>query len=154
MGVRIDGGFLSGQVIHFSPNLNCIIGGRGTGKSTAFEAVRCIAGDDSASKVIDSEVWPDELHLFWRDEVGQQHTLLRRKEFAIENVDDPDVGPRAFDVDCFGQGEAARISHEAQADPLALLRYLDRFVDLDEAIAVEESRTRGTSGAPNRDRKG
>jgi DNA repair ATPase RecN len=139
MGVRIDGGFLSGQVIHFSPNLNCIIGGRGTGKSTAFEAVRCIAGDDSASKVIDSEVWPDELNLFWRDEVGQQHTLFRRKEFAIENVDDPDVGPRAFDVDCFGQGEAARISHEAQADPLALLRYLDKFVDLDEAIAVEEA---------------
>jgi hypothetical protein len=73
LGVRIDGGFLSGQVMQFSPNLNCIIGGRGTGKSTAFKAVRCIAGDDSDSKVIDSEVWPDELRLFWQDQAGQQH---------------------------------------------------------------------------------
>ena len=139
LGVRLDGGFLSGQVMQFSPNLNCIIGGRGTGKSTAFEAVRCIAGDGSDSKVIDSEVWPEELQLFWQDQAGQEHTLLRRKECALENVDDPDVGPHAFDVDCFGQGEAARISHEAQTDPLALLRYLDRFVDLSAATAAEET---------------
>lgn len=139
LGARMDGGFLSGQLMHFSPNLNCIIGGRGTGKSTAFEAVRCIAADGSDSKVIDSEVWPDELQLFWQDQAGQQHSLLRRKESALENVDDPDVGPHAFDVDCFGQGEAARISHEAQTDPLALLRYLDRFVNLSEATGEEET---------------
>ena len=72
LGVHMDGGFLSGQVIQFSSNLNCIIGGRGTGKSTAFEAVRCIAGDGSDSKVIDSDVWPDELYLFWQDQAGQQ----------------------------------------------------------------------------------
>lgn len=139
LGARMDGGFLSEQVIHFSPNLNCIIGGRGTGKSTVFEAVRCIAGDGSDSKVIDSEVWPDELHLFWQDQAGQQHSLLRRKDCSLENVDDPDFGPPMFDVDCFGQGEAARISHEAQTDPLALLRYLDKFVDLSKATAEEET---------------
>ncbi len=139
LGIRIDGGFLSGQVIQFSTNLNCIIGGRGTGKTTAFEAVRCIAGDGSDSKAIDSEVWPEELRLFWQDQAGQQHSLLRRKECALENIDDPEVGPHVFDVDCFGQGEAARISHEAQTDPLALLRYLDRFVDLKEATAEEET---------------
>lgn len=140
LGVHMDGGFLSGQVMQFSSNLNCIIGGRGTGKSTAFEAVRCIAGDASDSKVIDSEVWPDELHLFWQDQAGQQHELLRRKECGLENVVYPDIGPHAFDVDCFGQGEAARISHEAQTDPLALLRYLDRFIDLSKAIAEEEAK--------------
>lgn len=139
LGVHMDGGFLSEQVMQFSSNLNCIIGGRGTGKSTMFEAVRCIAGDGSDSKVIDSEVWPDELHLFWQDQAGQQHSLLRRKECGLENVDDPDIGPHAFDVDCFGQGEAARISHEAQTDPLALLRYLDRFIDLSGAIREEET---------------
>jgi DNA repair ATPase RecN len=139
LGVHLDGGFLSGQVMHFSPNLNCIIGGRGTGKSTAFEAVRCVAGDGSKSNVIDSEVWPNELRLFWQDQAGQQHSLLRRKECAVENIDDPDFGPCMFDVDCFGQGEAARISHEAHTDPLALLRYLDRFVDLSEALAAEET---------------
>ena len=63
LGIHIDGGFLSGQVIQFSPNLNCIIGGRGTGKSTAFEAVRCVIEGRSESAVVDSEAWPDELHI-------------------------------------------------------------------------------------------
>ena len=53
LGMHIDGGFLSGQIIHFSPNLNCIIGGRGTGKSTAFEGVRCLVGGSSSSGVVE-----------------------------------------------------------------------------------------------------
>jgi histidinol phosphatase-like PHP family hydrolase len=122
LGMRIDGGFLSGQVIRFSPNLNCIIGGRGTGKSTAFEGVRCLVGEASASNVVDSEVWPDELHLLWQDKAGQQHTLMRPKDGALQNLDDPITGPCEFDVDCFGQGDAARISVEAQTNPLALLQ--------------------------------
>lgn len=139
LGVYIDGGFLTGQLVHFSPNLNCIIGGRGTGKSTAFEAVRCLSGSPSESKVVDSEVWPDELHLFWEDQAGQRHSLLRPKDGELQNVDNPHTGPRCFDIDCFGQGEAARISLQAQTDPLALLSYLDKFVDLKDAVTAEES---------------
>ena len=138
LGMHIDGGFLSGQVIQFSPNLNCIIGGRGTGKSTAFEAVRCVAAGPSDSTVIDSEAWPDELHLVWEDQAGQQHTLFRPKDAELQNIDTPEFGPCGFEVDCFGQGEAARISIEAKTDPLALLNYLDKFVDLKDAIAAEE----------------
>jgi DNA repair ATPase RecN len=138
LGVKLNGGFLDGQTIQFSPNLNCIIGGRGTGKSTTFEAVRCLTGDAAESKVVDSEVWPEELHLFWEDQAGQQHTLYRPKDGAVTNLDDEDNGPRAFEIDCFGQGEAARISLQAQSDPLALLHYLDKFVDLDEALEAEE----------------
>ena len=138
LGVHIDGGFLSGQVLQFSPNLNCLIGGRGTGKSTVFEAVRCITGTDSDNKVIDSEVWPEDLHLLWKDQSGQTSCLRRQRECAITNVDDEIFGPAGFEVDCFGQGEAARISVESQTDPLTLLRYLDRFVDLRELLVAEE----------------
>jgi DNA repair ATPase RecN len=138
LGMHIDGGFLSGQVAQFSPNLNCIIGGRGTGKSTVFESARCITGIESDSKVIDSEVWPEDLHLCFRDQAGQIHRLQRLKDFGMQNLDDDIAGPCAFDVDCFGQGEAARISLEAQTDPLALLRYLDKFVELSEPLIVEE----------------
>ena len=150
VGLQIEGGFLTGQAIHFSSNLNCIIGGRGTGKSTAFEAVRCLSTDVSDSKVLDSEVWPDELTLFWQDASGQRHTLRRPKDGAIENEDDEDWGPRSFEIDCFGQGEAARIGLQAQTDPLALLTYLDRFVDLeaarkDEATARESLLTLQTA---------
>lgn len=139
LGMQLGGGFLSGQVFHFSSNLNCIIGGRGTGKSTAFEAVRCIIGDESDSKVIDSEVWPDDLNLFWQDRAGQQHALFRLKGGDIQNVDSPDEGPINFEVDCFGQGEAAKISIEAQRNPLALLEYLDKFIDFNSAHENEET---------------
>lgn len=139
LGAQVEGGFLAGQVVRFSRNLNCIIGGRGTGKSTFFEAVRIIASGSSDSKVVDSDVWPDALHLFWQDQAGQIHSLLRQKDCAVINQDDDLFGPTEFEVDCFGQGEAARISLEAQSDPLALLRYLDRFVDLKEAEEAEQT---------------
>jgi histidinol phosphatase-like PHP family hydrolase len=140
VGISLDGGFLDKQVIRFSPNLNCIIGGRGTGKSTTFEGVRCLIDSrDEPSKVIDSEVWPDQLNLIWQDKAGQQHVLSRHKTMEMQNVNDPDGGPRTFDIDCFGQGDAARISHKAESSPLALLGYLDKFVDLRAATTEEEA---------------
>ncbi len=86
MGMKLEGGFLDGQTIHFSRNLNCIIGGRGAGKSTAFEAVRCLAPSPSASKLIDSEIWPEKLHLVWVDKAGQQHIIRRRINDEPENL--------------------------------------------------------------------
>ena len=38
VGMSVTGGFLDGQAISFSSNLTCIIGGRGSGKSTAFRS--------------------------------------------------------------------------------------------------------------------
>ncbi len=45
--------YLADQELHFSPNMNCIIGGRGSGKSTLLEYLRIILGKDN-SKDIDS----------------------------------------------------------------------------------------------------
>jgi hypothetical protein len=67
------------------------------------------------------------------------HFDSRPKGGDLQNVDDPHAGPRGFDIDCFGQGEAARISFEAQTNPLALLNYLDKFVDLNDEVTTEES---------------
>ena len=139
LGLYIEGGFLNKQIIQFSPNLNCIIGGRGTGKSTTFEAVRCLINETSErSNVVDSEVWPEELYLVWQDQAGQQHTLLRHKDRDVQNINDPDEGTCAFEIDCFGQGEAAKISVQAQSNPLVLLHYLDKFVDFSDALTAEE----------------
>jgi DNA repair ATPase RecN len=138
LGATISGGYLDGQSIHFSRNLNCIIGGRGTGKSTTFEAVRCLVDTPSEAEVVDSEVWPHQLHLFWQDEAGQQHSLMRPIRDALINLDDPRDGPVAFELDCFGQGEAARVREQAKDDPLALLRYLDTFTKVEDALAEEE----------------
>lgn len=137
LGMQIGGGFLTGQTIHFSRNLNCIIGGRGTGKSTTFEAVRCLSGTESGAEVVDSEVWPHQLHLFWQDEAGQQHSLSRAIGGGLTNLDDPIDGPIEFGLDCFGQGEAARVREQAKGDPLALMRYLDTFTGVHDAIGEE-----------------
>jgi hypothetical protein len=138
VGVQFDGGFLDGQAVHFSPNLNCIIGGRGTGKSTTFEAVRCLSTEPTSSDVVDSDVWPDGLHLFWQDAAGQRHSLFRPLNGAVANLDDSVFGPTTFEIDCFGQGETARISAQVTANPLALLTYLDRFARVTEALAEQK----------------
>ncbi len=137
LGATIGGGFLRNQSIHFSPNLNCIIGGRGTGKSTTFEAVRCLTGTESGAEVVDSEVWPQQLYLFWHDEAGHRHSLSRAIGEGLENLDDRLDGPAAFDLDCFGQGEASRVREQAKRDPLALMKYLDTFTHVQAAIEEE-----------------
>lgn len=138
VGMHLEGGFLADQVVHFSRNLNCIIGGRGAGKSTTFEGVRCLSENPSGNPVIDSEVWPSQLFLLWEDAAGQRHKLSRSTGAEIENIDHPNNGPISFAIDCFGQGETAKISEQAKTDPLALLKYLDRFVNLADAVEAEE----------------
>jgi ABC-type Mn2+/Zn2+ transport system ATPase subunit len=138
LGIKLQGGFLEGQTIHFSRNLNCIIGGRGAGKSTAFEAARVIAPTASGNKLIDSEVWPEKIHLIWVDQAGRQHTIIRRIGESTENLSDPIVGPVSFPIESYGQSETAQTSAKAQQDPAVLLRYLDQFTNITDLGAQEE----------------
>jgi predicted ATPase len=49
LSLEVAGGFLDGTRLEFSDGLNCIIGGRGTGKTTALEFIRYILGMMPAS---------------------------------------------------------------------------------------------------------
>lgn len=135
--IKLEGGFLDGQEIHFSRNLNCIIGGRGTGKSSTFEAIKCLTGNNSENSVVDSEIWPNNIFLSWCDQAGQYHTLERPIGGFVSNLSFPGTGPTSFNIECYGQGETERISKEAQSNPIALLSYLDRFIDIDELQEAE-----------------
>lgn len=57
IAMKVEGGYLNGLEIHFNDNLNCIIGGKGTGKSTILEALRyalgCQAKTDNTRKQSD-----------------------------------------------------------------------------------------------------
>lgn len=139
-GLKLTGGFLKDQMIHFSDNLNCIIGGRGTGKSTMFEALRCFSPHPGDNPVVDSDVWPDRIDLALLDEAGQTHHLARsRDDFSPHNVLEPVKGPEKLQIECYGQGETQKISQRAQTDPSALLEYLDRFVDVRDQLVAEET---------------
>ncbi|PHR21613.1 MAG: PHP-like protein [Sphingopyxis sp.] len=139
-GIRFKGGFLKDQAIHFSPNLTCIIGGRGTGKSTMFEGVRAFSNSPSGASVINSDVWPERIDIEFVDGAGACHRLCWSKgDECGTNINDPFNGPDSIPVECYGQGETQKISEQAQADPGALLRYLDRFTDVLNDTAEEEN---------------
>jgi DNA repair exonuclease SbcCD ATPase subunit len=80
-----------------------------------------------------------EISLYWLDAAGQEHSLQKLIGEELANLDDGDHGPVSFPMDCYGQGETARLGHRAKSDPLALLKYLDRFVDLQAAHAAEDA---------------
>lgn len=140
-GVSFKGGFLDGQAIQFNANLTCIVGGRRSGKSTAFEAVRLLGNCEppEVGSVIDSDVWPDLVMLFYRDETHQTHILSRARDCMLENVDDPILGSVSFPMESYRQGETNTISKKAQDDPLALLTFLDRLVSIEAAIEAEDA---------------
>jgi hypothetical protein len=75
VGMKLEGGFLDDQVVYFSKNLTCIIGGRGTGKSTMLESLCVASGNGSGNTLIDSEVWPDCISLIFEDETGTRRTV-------------------------------------------------------------------------------
>jgi hypothetical protein len=130
---------MDGQAVNFSPNLTCIIGGRGSGKSTASESVCLIGGSSSEDViVIDSDVWPIIISLSYLDETGHLHNLARSKYGGIENLDDPVSGAAIFPIECYRQGATNEISKRVQDDPLALLTFLDRLIQAEQKIEEED----------------
>lgn len=128
VGMKLEGGFLRDQVIHFSPNLTCIIGGRGAGKSTMLESLRACSGNEVTRSLLDSEVWPDSITLLYDDEAGARHTLSRSKLNSVVNPNPH--GPTFIALESYGQGETAETIQHCDKDPAILLTFLDAFVEL------------------------
>lgn len=85
--IHFDGGILDGQTLHFSPELNTLIGIRGSGKSSILEAVRYALDIPRGEKAQDTK-YKDELirhtlgsggkvTLTARDVYGQEFTISR-----------------------------------------------------------------------------
>jgi DNA repair ATPase RecN len=128
VGMKLEGGFLKDQVVQFSSNLTCVIGGRGAGKSTLLEALRVASGNAVENDLIDSEVWPDQITLVYEDEVGRQHSLTRGKLNEVGNSDPS--GPTKVAIESYGQGDTAKTIQHCDKDPAVLLNFLDRFINL------------------------
>lgn len=129
VGMKIDGGFLDGQIVHFSRNLTCIIGGRGAGKSTLIESLRCGSGNPARESLVDSEVWPDEIHVVYQDEAARQQVLLKSKSEPLVNITSSDEGLTQIPIESYGQGETAETIQHCDRDPGILLTFLDLFID-------------------------
>ena len=139
IGMRISGGFLTNQVVRFNKNLNCIIGGRGTGKSTLIESLRVGAGTDiNREDFVDSDAWPDKIELIYRDQSGREQTFVREKFGETVNQTDPEQGVTRVTIESYGQGDTAEAIQHSDKDPSVLLRFLDEFLVIDQCVAEDE----------------
>jgi len=122
------GGFLDGVTIDFSPNLNCFIGGRGSGKSTALLAVRATLGADLPPEDDPDDVdrMPDETLVRFIDRTGSERAAVRRR--GQDPVDLESGSPIRLRVADLGQEESGRLARGYSHQPEILLSFLDNFV--------------------------
>ena len=136
------GGFLDGAAIHFNENLNALIGGRGTGKSTVIESIRYVLGLQPVGQEARRAHEAIIKHVL---RAGTQISLLLRsphpakREYLVERtIPNPptvksadgeplpltptDVAPR---VEVFGQHEISELARS----PEERTRLLERFLE-------------------------
>lgn len=151
-----EGGFLDGAAIRFNENLNVLIGGRGTGKSTIVESVRYALGmdplGDEATKahdgIIHNVLRPGtkvslliRTHRPTRYEYLVQRTVPNPPVVRTEAGETSDLRP--LDVvpgaEVYGQHEISELTKS----PEKLTRLLDRFVLVDETASARKAEIRG-----------
>ena len=145
-------GFLDAAAIHFNPNLNVLVGGRGAGKSTVIESLRYVLGLDPIGEEA-QKAYQGIVRQVLRS--GTKISLLVRcyrpaqSEYLIERtIPNPpvvrdekghissllpeDILPR---VEVYGQHEIAELANS----PEKLTSLLDRFVEHDPSLARKKT---------------
>ena len=95
-----------------------------------LESLREASGNNSTAKIVDSEVWPDEINLFFEDETGKKINFKREKNDLTFNVTDSDDGISSITIESYGQGETADTIQHSDENPKILLNFLDDFIDV------------------------
>lgn len=146
--VQIAGGFLDGFDVTLNPNLNCIIGGRGTGKSALLEILRYTfdlstksdENERQARKLLE-RVFPAGARATVHLQVGETAYRVERisgrpPEVYHADSDDPlPITPASLlPLQTYGQKEIYHIS----LDPKSQLRLLDNYVAEALGPLVEE----------------
>ncbi len=147
-----QGGFLDGAAIHFSENLNVLIGGRGAGKSTAVESVRYVLGLEPlgeearrAHEGILRQVLRSgtKISLLVRSHRPTEHeyliertvpnpSVVRDESGKVLPVTSGDILPG---VEVYGQHELSELTKS----PEKLTRLLERFVESEPALVRRKS---------------
>lgn len=128
VSAEFSGGFLDGVKLEFSPNLNCLIGGRGSGKSTALLAIRSALGATISPEENADEPgrMPDETLVRFIDGAGSARTAVRRR--GDEPLEPESASPIWLRLADLGQDESGRLARGYEESPEILLEFLDGFV--------------------------
>ena len=148
-------GFLRGCAIRLNPNLNVLVGGRGTGKSTVVESLRAVLGLDpvgdearKAHEGIVRHVLRSGTRIVLRvrahrpavREYTIERTLpnppvVKDAQGNVSNLTPLEVMPR---IEVFGQHEISELTRSREK----LTRLLDRFVERDDALPRRKTELR------------
>lgn len=150
--LRVTGGFLAGASLDFVDGLNCFIGGRGAGKTTALEFLRFGLGlmpdpklNQARHRAIEGLVKANlgggHIAVDLRTKTGIGYVAGRAVGEHVQVLNDqgspvPVLLDRdqIFSADVFSQNEIEEIA----ANPLAQLELLDRFREPDTFAVAQE----------------
>lgn len=150
--LRITGGFLGGTELEFADGLNCLIGGRGTGKTTALEFLRFGLGlmpDPKNSPqrhraiegLVKANLAGSRLSIELRTKTGMNYTAQRGVSEAVQVINEAGTPvpvaldrDQIFSADVFSQNEIEEIA----SNPAAQIDLLDRFVDNETTTIARE----------------
>ena len=164
VAITWQGGFLDGAGIHFNENLNVLVGGRGTGKSTMVESLRYVLGleplGDEARKIHEGIIRHvlrsgTKISLLLRLHRPSKHDyriertipnppIIRGEDGQVLNLTASDI---VSQVEVYGQHEISELTKS----PEKLTRLLERFMERDVMLGrrkaelqreLERSRTR------------
>lgn len=150
--LRITGGFLGGAELELVDGLNCLIGGRGTGKTTALELLRFGLGLMPDPKIsphrhraieglIKANLGGGRVSVELVTKTGMRYTAERGIAEAVQVSNEAGTPvpisldrDQIFSADVFSQNEIEDIA----SDPAAQLILLDRFVEPEAAAIARE----------------
>lgn len=153
-------GFLRGCRLDFNENLNVLVGGRGTGKSTIIESLRYVLAldplDDEVAKQHDSIVrhvlrsgtkialtvcsYQPNKQIFTIERTVPNPPQVKDEHGNVLQLAPADVVPR---VEVYGQHEISQLAKS----PERLTQLLDRFMEVDREFEVAYQTTRDSLAA-------
>ena len=142
LGLQLFGGFVDGGCYRFSPNLNCFIGGRGTGKSTVIQALGYAVGAHNAFERDDN--CADSTVALCEDANGVRYRYERQRggSWAVEAEDQQGKHINfkgTFRVEFYKQGHLSEVAKDPMKNPELLQEFLDRHLELTDARADEDA---------------
>ena len=155
IAIAWEGGFLRDSAIHFNENLNVLVGGRGTGKSTTIESLRYVLGleplgDDArkAHQGVLREVLKNgtkisllvrshkpSLRCYTIERTVPNPPIVKDEHGAVLTLNPREVMPG---VEIFGQHEISELTKSREK--LTLL--LERFIERDPSAASRKGKLR------------
>jgi predicted ATPase len=153
LAVTWEGGFLSDTSVHFNGNLNVLVGGRGTGKSTMIESMRYVLGleplGEEARKTHDGVIryvlrsgtkisllvgsHKPSARCYTIERSVPNPPIVKDESGEVLTLSPRDVMPG---VEVFGQHEISELTKSREK--LTLL--LERFVDRDPSLSGRKSK--------------